>query len=643
MNTTRLARRMGSHGNFTGVAMGTTFVLALAGCSSQIDSSPISSQKQALGSSGGQIFLSGDDADDVSHCNGAACGGLFINLLDEALDASKTGPQAVPNAAKKVLTIGVNAGQSAVGFNSWNNPANCAPVTGKCGPNALVTNLTTAAQIAAVVFSDYNVIFLPSDEVNTAGGIEATQVAALNARSADIQTFINDEGGSLIALTEQNVAGGWGWLPVPLTTALDSFTDAAPDPDLAAISPGTTQANLTHCCFHNVFTGSVGQPGFYSGLKVLAHKIAGGATPGNPSLVGLPVLLGGAKITAEICNNGQDDDLDGQVDLGDPDCQFCGNGVKEAGEDCDDGGNANGDGCDKDCKLENHAPVAKCHDRVINAVATCGGSADINDGSSDPDGNLVTCTQNVTSFNTVGATTVTLTCTDGIVMASCTATVTVVDTTPPSVICAADQSIECTSGGAVATVSAVALDNCSAVAAACVPPSGSTFPIGTTTGTCSATDASGNTGTCNYHLTVRDTVAPSVTATGAAALWPANHKAKTVSLADCGITIVDQCQGPLTLGAASAAITCVTSDEPKNSAGDGNTASDMVIVNATTVNLLAERQGTSDGRVYTIQFMTSDGAGNTSVGSCKVTVPHDQSPAGAAIDSGVKYTVGTCR
>jgi cysteine-rich repeat protein len=634
---------MGKNGNVVGAAMGTTFMLALAGCSTQIDSSAPSTQKQALGASGGQIFLSGDDADDVSHCNGAACGGLFINLLNEALDASKTGPQAVPNAAKKILTIGVNASQSAVGFNSWNNPANCAPITGKCGPNALVTNLTTAAQIAAVVLSDYNVIFLPSDNVDTGGGIDATQVAALNARAADIKTFINDQGGSLVALTEQNVAGGWGWLPVPLTTAADSFTDAAPDADLGAISPGTTQANLTHCCFHNVFTGSVGQPGFYSGLKVLAHKVAGGATPGNPSLAGLPVLLGGAKITAEICNNGVDDDLDGAIDLADPDCQFCGNGVKEAGEDCDDGNNTNGDGCDKDCKVENHAPVAQCQDRVINAVAACGGSADVNNGSSDPDGNPITCTQNATSFTGVGATTVTLTCTDGIATSSCTATVTVVDSTAPSVICAADQTIECSSGGAVATVSATAVDNCSAVAATCAPPSGSTFPVGTSTGTCSATDASGNTGSCNYNVTVKDTVAPVVTSTGGAALWPANHKATTISLADCGVTIVDQCQGSLTFGAASAAITCVTSDEPKNSAGDGNTASDMVIVDATTVQLLAERQGTSDGRVYTIQFMVSDAAGNTSLGTCKVTVPHDQSPTGAAIDSGVKYTVGTCR
>lgn len=37
----------------------------------------------------------------------------------------------------------------------------------------------------------------------------------------------------------------------------------------------------------------------------------------------------------------------------------------------------------------------------------------------------------------------------------------------------------------------------------CTPPSGSFFPIGTTTVTCTATDASGNQSTCAFPVTVR--------------------------------------------------------------------------------------------------------------------------------------------
>jgi hypothetical protein len=38
----------------------------------------------------------------------------------------------------------------------------------------------------------------------------------------------------------------------------------------------------------------------------------------------------------------------------------------------------------------------------------------------------------------------------------------------------------------------------------CSPASGSTFPVGTTTVTCTATDASGNTATCSFTVSVFD-------------------------------------------------------------------------------------------------------------------------------------------
>ena len=112
----------------------------------------------------------------------------------------------------------------------------------------------------------------------------------------------------------------------------------------------------------------------------------------------------------------------------------------------------------------------------------------------------------------LGTTGVTLTVTDNIGKSGvCTATVTVVDTTPPVIICSADQVIECTSpGGAGAVVGATATDNCSiAVAPSCIPPSGN-FPIGSTTVTCTTTDASGNSSLCKSTVTVVDTTAPSV-------------------------------------------------------------------------------------------------------------------------------------
>src|SRR5262249_39691531 len=49
-----------------------------------------------------------------------------------------------------------------------------------------------------------------------------------------------------------------------------------------------------------------------------------------------------------------------------------------------------------------------------------------------------------------------------------------------------------------------ASDNCPGVTTACVPPSGSCLPVGATTVTCTATDASGNTAMCSFSITVFD-------------------------------------------------------------------------------------------------------------------------------------------
>ena len=81
----------------------------------------------------------------------------------------------------------------------------------------------------------------------------------------------------------------------------------------------------------------------------------------------------------------------------------------------------------------------------------------------------------------------------------------------------------------------------------------------------------------------------------------------------------------------------MTSDEIENGNGDGNTLNDIVIApDCRSVQLRAEREGNSNGRVYTITFKVSDGY-NTKTVTAKVVVPHNigQTP----VDSGVHYTV----
>lgn len=120
-----------------------------------------------------------------------------------------------------------------------------------------------------------------------------------------------------------------------------------------------------------------------------------------------------------------------------------------------------------------------------------------------------TCTPPSGSFFPKGTTTVTCTVTG--FMSSCTFTVTVNDTQPPTITCPANQIsvVPPPAPGANCSASTTqsftyppptASDNCPGVTVACVPPSGSPFPVGTTTVTCTATDASGNTATCSFTL-----------------------------------------------------------------------------------------------------------------------------------------------
>lgn len=114
-----------------------------------------------------------------------------------------------------------------------------------------------------------------------------------------------------------------------------------------------------------------------------------------------------------------------------------------------------------------------------------------------------------------------------------------------------------------------------------------------------------------------DTTPPVIAslATSPASLWPANHKMVSVTVtADA----TDD-TGPVTTRILS-----VTSNEPDNGRGDGDTANDIAITGPMRVNLRAERSGKGHGRIYTITVEAEDGAGNTSTAVVDVTVAKSQ-------------------
>lgn len=133
----------------------------------------------------------------------------------------------------------------------------------------------------------------------------------------------------------------------------------------------------------------------------------------------------------------------------------------------------------------------------------------------------------------------------------------------------------------------------------------------------------------NFRLTattvdpcIEDTTVPTLEITlDRDVLWPPNHKVIEVCAT---ISVSDDCDEAPTVTLVS-----VTSDEPDNGLGDGDTAGDIEVLDdsgdpPTCINLRSERQGGGDGRVYSIIYCASDASGNSTCDTVTVTVPHDQ-------------------
>ncbi|SFT63392.1 gliding motility-associated C-terminal domain-containing protein [Lishizhenia tianjinensis] len=95
---------------------------------------------------------------------------------------------------------------------------------------------------------------------------------------------------------------------------------------------------------------------------------------------------------------------------------------------------------------------------------------------------------------------------------TCSFTVTVLDNEAPHfTICPNDIVVNAGATACEKQVSwtlPIAADNCSGVIVTSTHNSGATFPVGTTVVTYTATDASGNTATCVFNVTVEDNTAP---------------------------------------------------------------------------------------------------------------------------------------
>jgi hypothetical protein len=293
----------------------------------------------------------------------------------------------------------------------------------------------------------------------------------------------------------------------------------------------------------------------------------------------------------------------------------------------------------------NQPPVADAGpNQTVECESHTTTSAALNgSGSSDPDGDALTYhwtgpvgvtfddanAMITTGHFPEGVTTVTLTVSDGIESDQDQMQVTVEDTTPPVIVCPANITVECTSHDGTPKDDAQLVPFFSGASATDVCDSTPEltddapdyFALGATVVTFTATDADGNASSCQATVTVEDTTPPEITVElNRDVLWPPNHKMSDILAT---VVVTDICDPNPTF-----VLTSITSDEPDNGSGDGDTDGDIVADLLTpdqVFQLRSERMGGGDGRKYTIIYTASDGSGNTAPDTACVRVPHDQS------------------
>ena len=130
------------------------------------------------------------------------------------------------------------------------------------------------------------------------------------------------------------------------------------------------------------------------------------------------------------------------------------------------------------------------------------------------------------------------------------------------------------------------------------------------------TDSTGNQDTDSVRIAIVDTEAPEILVSHSV-LWPPNHRMVdvTAEVQDCS--------------ASSFTLVSVESNEPDDAPGlgDGKTTGDIQGVMPGTADLAfelrAERDGTGQGRTYSLVYETEDALGNAATRTVEVFVPHD--------------------
>jgi hypothetical protein len=246
-----------------------------------------------------------------------------------------------------------------------------------------------------------------------------------------------------------------------------------------------------------------------------------------------------------------------------------------------------------------------------------------------------TCTPPSGSSFPKGTTTVTCTVKDAAnnQSAPCSFTVTINDTQPPNIAPLTNISVPATTGLCSAVVSfavPAVSDNCPGVGTPiCMPPSGTSFPKGTTTVTCTVKDAANNSASSLFTVTVVDMQPPTI-------ICPPNVITATVNPGDTAVAVsfatpstTDNCGSVNVVCAPPSGaqfprgvttVTCTATDAASNQTSCTFTVTvfDYVIVDDTNGKLLRFVSTTGDYDFFDCRKNKSvNGRGVVTMSSCK--------------------------
>jgi hypothetical protein len=197
---------------------------------------------------------------------------------------------------------------------------------------------------------------------------------------------------------------------------------------------------------------------------------------------------------------------------------------------------------------------------------------------------------------------------------------TVSDTTAPDLKVPADITVECaaSNGTPAALGAASATDVCDA-APIVDNDAPDLFSLGDTPVTWTAVDKAGNVARKTQRVRVADTTPPTLDVVlSPQGLWAPNHQLVQV---DATIRVSDACDA-----SPAVRLVSITSSEPDNGIGDGNTTGDVQGAafgqDDRSFFLRAERSGRDGGRTYAVTFEAQDASGNVTMRTVLVQAPH---------------------